>query len=311
LEGLLSPVGDELYPITYEWQWPEVLLYLGLKNSHPLLRVKQGSVVRSFRGEELIPFGKTGECHDVFRIFPASVARATSYALEALRRMVHAVDDPAGGEANKAGHTGTGGAVDLHRKRFAELAHQLEKLFASIEDFSTDPPQLLDDLNPDDFLAWRVKARNLLAQACGVESEHYKEFLALEERSYRKYFEMLDSLSAVFSAAREDYEGGYVQSAGTSVQEDEPAGGGEAMPQELTRRDRNETAKPPIKPLRVTLTATEAADYVGVSDRTMRTWITGVKVTAESIGGTNYEFLQHELDTLRESQKHKKSRKKE
>lgn len=93
LDDLLSIVGDELYPCIDELEWPEVLLYLGWKKSHPLLRVEHESVVRSSRGEELIPFGvTTGKCHDVFRICPASVAIATSYALEVLRRMVHVID---------------------------------------------------------------------------------------------------------------------------------------------------------------------------------------------------------------------------
>ena len=101
LEDLVSLGGDELTPVIYELEWPEGLLYLGLKNSPPSLRVERGLLARSLPGEELIPFGdETGECHDVFRICPSSVARATSYALKALRRMVHAVDAPAaGGEA--------------------------------------------------------------------------------------------------------------------------------------------------------------------------------------------------------------------
>ena len=101
VDDLVSLGGDELTPVIYELEWPEGLLYLGLKNSHPLLRVERGLLARSLPGEELIPFGdETGECHDVFRICPSSVARATSYALKALRRMVHAVDAPAaGGEA--------------------------------------------------------------------------------------------------------------------------------------------------------------------------------------------------------------------
>lgn len=100
-EDQLSIGGDELTPIIYELEWPEVLLYLGWKNSHPLLSVERESVVRAFQGEELVPWGKPGECHDVFRIRPASVARATMYALEALSRMVNTVDESAVGGEDK------------------------------------------------------------------------------------------------------------------------------------------------------------------------------------------------------------------
>jgi hypothetical protein len=90
-------LGDETTAIIEELDWPEVLLYLGLKKLHPFLTVERGSIERSLPGEPLFaPFGAE-EFHDVFRIRPASVARATSYALEALGRMVHAVDEPVGG----------------------------------------------------------------------------------------------------------------------------------------------------------------------------------------------------------------------
>ena len=86
-------LGDELTRIIYELEWPEVLLYLGFIHSHPFLRVEHESVIRSFQGEPLVPF-VAEDYHDVYRIWPASVARATSYTLEVLRRMVHAVDKP-------------------------------------------------------------------------------------------------------------------------------------------------------------------------------------------------------------------------
>ena len=109
VDDLVSVGGDKLTPVIFELEWPEVLLYLGLKTSHPSLRVERGSVPRglqvkrnsdSVRDHPEIPFGVPEEewhdvfrkWHKVFRICPSSVARATSYALEALRRMVHAVD---------------------------------------------------------------------------------------------------------------------------------------------------------------------------------------------------------------------------
>lgn len=99
-EDQLSLGGDELTTVIYELEWPEVLLYLGLKQAHPLLRVEHDSVLRSFQSEELIPFGAAEDWHNVFRICPSSVVRATSYALETLRRMFNEVDaSAAGGES--------------------------------------------------------------------------------------------------------------------------------------------------------------------------------------------------------------------
>ena len=88
---------DETTGIIEELEWPEVMLYLGLKNPGPFFSVERGSVLRSSQAEELIPWGKVEESHHVFRLRPASVARATWYALEALGCMVHAVDEPVGG----------------------------------------------------------------------------------------------------------------------------------------------------------------------------------------------------------------------
>lgn len=90
---------DETAAIIEELEWPEVMLYLALKRPGPFFSVERGSVERSLPGEPretLIPWGNSEECHHVFRIRPASVAQATSYALEALSRMVHAVDEPTG-----------------------------------------------------------------------------------------------------------------------------------------------------------------------------------------------------------------------
>jgi len=65
------------------------------------------------------------------------------------------------------------------------------------------------------FLGWRVKARNLLSQACGAESEHYKDFQRLEGNPgmfAASSHSFMQRLKAVFLAAKEDYEGGYLRS---------------------------------------------------------------------------------------------------
>jgi hypothetical protein len=64
------------------------------------------------------------------------------------------------------------------------------------------------------FLGWCVRVRNLLSQACGRDSEHYRRFVHVEEekKTFYSNHTRLKSLKAVFLAAREDYEGGYLRS---------------------------------------------------------------------------------------------------
>jgi hypothetical protein len=75
------------------------------------------------------------------------------------------------------------------------------------------------------ILNWAVKARNLLSSACGKESEHYISFVMSEEtQSYEDNPIRLTRMGAVFLAAREDFEGGYLNSIRNLVQA-ELAGG--------------------------------------------------------------------------------------
>jgi hypothetical protein len=71
------------------------------------------------------------------------------------------------------------------------------------------------------LLNWRVKARNLLASACGSDSEHYRSFVEAEQGSaYRTTCEDLARMKGVFSAAKEDLEGGHIKSLRSLVQVD-------------------------------------------------------------------------------------------
>lgn len=102
-------------------------------------------------------------------------------------------------------------------KRFSELVVQLNavettKTFVA-GDFGGDR------VDSEAFLNWKVKARNLLSSACGGESEHYRSFVKAEEPSmYRTNFSELKDVKAVFLAAKEDYEGGYITSVRTLIQ---------------------------------------------------------------------------------------------
>ena len=97
--------------------------------------------------------------------------------------------------------------IQALKRRFDELLVQLD----DVEKTRT-PEQQID---PNLFLGWRVKARNLVLQACGAESEHYKELQREENtsafgRDGSLWFVL--RLKAVFLAAKEDFEGGHLRS---------------------------------------------------------------------------------------------------
>ena len=75
------------------------------------------------------------------------------------------------------------------------------------------------------ILNWAVKVRTLISNACGRDSEHYASFVAAEEgQPYEDSPTRLKLMGSVFLAAREDFEGGYLNSIRNLVQA-ELAGG--------------------------------------------------------------------------------------
>jgi hypothetical protein len=100
------------------------------------------------------------------------------------------------------------------KRRFTELLNQLGDVDRTRE-LVRDSRSGSDQIDADLFLSWRVKARNLLLQACGAESEHYKEFQNLEKNpglGAMRSYSFMSHLRAVFLAAKEDFEGGYLRS---------------------------------------------------------------------------------------------------
>lgn len=68
------------------------------------------------------------------------------------------------------------------------------------------------------FLAWIAKAKNLLNLACGEASEHYKAFKESETGFYTTNAGILVKLIPLLDAAKEDYAGGYCNSARSLIQ---------------------------------------------------------------------------------------------
>ncbi|MFN3735193.1 DUF4145 domain-containing protein [Comamonas testosteroni] len=109
---------------------------------------------------------------------------------------------------------------DLYKQRFSEVHAQMESLLASQKNVYNEFLNLSQiEIEGAALLEWKIKAKNLLNKACGVESEHYQEFSKNENPgAYGSNLGTLRLLKAIFMAAREDYEGGYLRSTRSLIQ---------------------------------------------------------------------------------------------
>jgi len=103
--------------------------------------------------------------------------------------------------------------IAVLKKRFAELADQLAQLEATHEVKHSDYTGRYEEVDSELLLGWTVKARSLVSRACGKDSEHYTSFVEGEQITpYGDNYGVLKRIKAVFMAAREDFEGGYLTS---------------------------------------------------------------------------------------------------
>jgi hypothetical protein len=100
--------------------------------------------------------------------------------------------------------------VQALKRRFDELVLQLDDVEKTTWKDANGSHYVDNELH----VGWRVKVRNLLSQACGRESEHYRQFVQIEEERIPFFtnHDRMKLLRAVFLAAKEDYEGGYLRS---------------------------------------------------------------------------------------------------
>lgn len=111
--------------------------------------------------------------------------------------------------------------TELLKKRFDELLSQADKVAATKQRQHSSYTGSYDHVDSDMLLGWCVKARNLLASACGRDSEHFNSFVEAEKPfPYEENPTRLSRLRAVFLAAKEDFEGGYLSSLRHLVQAD-------------------------------------------------------------------------------------------
>jgi hypothetical protein len=111
----------------------------------------------------------------------------------------------------------------LFKQRFDELEAQA----AQIENSKTvvNSNEMLGSFVSSEFvdnellLNWKVKVRNLLSKVCGEESQHFQQFEKNESAIFQDTnFEIFRRLKAIFLAAKEDFEGGYLSSIKTLIQ---------------------------------------------------------------------------------------------
>lgn len=123
----------------------------------------------------------------------------------------------------------------LLTKRFEELSTQLDDVAATKFAINSDLTGRTEHVDAERLLNWSVKARSLIATACGSESEHYRSFVVAEKLGgYETNLTVLKRVRAVFLAAKEDFEGGYLRSVRALVQA-EIAGGELEQARELLR----------------------------------------------------------------------------
>ena len=109
-------------------------------------------------------------------------------------------------------------SISILTQRFSELVSQLDEAEASKRQ-DRGPLREGFYVDNDKFLNWTIKARNLLSKACGKNSEHYRDSERYERPSgITTNYAMMNRLRAVFLAAKEDYEGGYLNSIRNLVQ---------------------------------------------------------------------------------------------
>jgi hypothetical protein len=107
--------------------------------------------------------------------------------------------------------------TSLLARRFAELDAQYLAVEATKR--FRDGSFAGDFVDNEMLIGWRVKVNNLLAKACGEQSVHYQKFNQIETDSgWSTNYQVGKSQKAVFDAAREDFEGGYLASFRNLVQ---------------------------------------------------------------------------------------------
>ncbi|RRV03630.1 DUF4145 domain-containing protein [Stutzerimonas xanthomarina] len=107
----------------------------------------------------------------------------------------------------------------LFEKRFSELESQVISIEATKQRRHSEYSGSYDHVDDNLILNWQVKVKNLLSNLCGEDSQHFTAFIeAGKASSFTSNFTILQQMKAVFMAAKEDFEGGYLNSVRNLVQ---------------------------------------------------------------------------------------------
>lgn len=105
-------------------------------------------------------------------------------------------------------------------RQFEELEEQVSQVEASKTVRHNEMFGGGEYVDNDLLLKWKVKVKSLLSKLCGEDSQHFKHFEKEEESGIvgTTNFEILKRLKSIFSAAKEDFYGGYLSSVKALVQ---------------------------------------------------------------------------------------------
>jgi len=107
---------------------------------------------------------------------------------------------------------------EVFKQRFEELEEQASQLESSKKVLRTEIIGGTNEVDSNLLLSWKVKVKNLLSKVCGEDSQHFKQFEREEESVYYTTYGIFKAFKAVFLAAKEDFDGGYLSSIKTLVQ---------------------------------------------------------------------------------------------
>ncbi|WP_272079424.1 DUF4145 domain-containing protein [Microcystis aeruginosa] len=108
---------------------------------------------------------------------------------------------------------------EVFKQRFEELEEQASQLESSKKVLRTEIIGGTNEvIDSNLLLSWKVKVKNLLSKVCGEDSQHFKQFQREENRPRHTTYGIFNAFKAVFLAAKEDFEGGYLSSIKTLVQ---------------------------------------------------------------------------------------------
>lgn len=109
--------------------------------------------------------------------------------------------------------------IKIFEKRFAELESQVIAIESTKRRMHSEYVGSYDYVDENLILNWDVKVRNLLSNVCGEGSRYFNAYIeASKSGSLKSSYGLLLQMKSVFMAAKEDFEGGYLNSVRNLIQ---------------------------------------------------------------------------------------------